>query len=246
MSTIRFLRKKSTSFPKLNIFTGVNEPEKKDGIWLKKDITIENIQQKQNNSTEPSFILEFKDKSNNTISITLPSWIKQEGYNYLFCYTLVSTSNIQYLFYVFKGEATYVPSSVSSDIVNIENAYFKKAVSTEITNCKNTIQTSGRSSYTSGNVENFENYTKNGYICSKDIYKKNGTLRFKAPELDTLNPNTLLIIQKLLTYNTVLIDTNVANGLKTYFDDIIFSNENSEIDKAIETYYRKWNRMDKI
>ena len=84
------------------------------------------------------------------------------------------------------------------------------------------------------------------YSCSIDIYKTDGTLRFIAPIIDTFEPNTLVLVQNndlISAYNTGVYRTKLMNvsvvdgGIETYFNDVVLSNDNGEVDDIIPTYY---------
>lgn len=222
---------------KLNIYTQTTEPTNKDGIWLKKDINIDNIIRKDNINIEPSYQVNV----DGTI-VTLPSWIKQKNYNYFLVYYKQSSTSYNFSIAISKGgKLTYYSTPVYNKKYTCELGVASEngnGYKEDIINKLNSLTESNMTFSTSAEASYFPD-TITDYSTSSDIYSPNGNIFLEAPPIETFENNTLIILQKdnNNSYKTILIDTEVENGINTYFKDILFSDENSEIDKTIETYY---------
>lgn len=224
---------------KLNIFMQETEPEIKNGIWLQSNKSFNKVISKENISIEPSYSVYVSDKIGNSANVALPSWIKEKGYEYLFTYFNPSSSEIGAFFLIAKDKfsISYPNSYTMTATCNGGIAGFY--IGTKFQNTVNKIRDVQESSLTfntSFDMGNPDNYKK-WYSTSFDVYDTTGNIRYKAPELDSFDSNSIVIVQEDLSYKTIIVETDIENGLIFNFSNVVFSDENSKVDTTIPTYY---------
>ena len=210
---------------KLNVFAQTTEPEIKNGIWLKKNINIDKIIRKDNINIEPSYQVNV----DGTI-VNLPLWIKQKNYNYFLVYLKNSSTSYNFSIAISKGgKITYYSTPVYNKRYTCDLGVASKngnGGKQDIIDILNRLTESDLTFSTSA-VANYFPDTITDYSTSSDIYSPNGNIFLEAPPIETFENNTLIILQKdnNNNYKTILIDTEVENGINTYFKDIIFSDK---------------------
>lgn len=222
---------------KLNIFMQETEPEIKNGIWLQSNKSFNKVISKENISIEPSYSVSFSDNKGNSANVALPSWIKEKGYEYLFAY--FSPSDIAGFLLIAKNKFTVSYPTNWKMTATCNDGIAKFSIGSNVPNTANSIKNLTESSLTfstSVDITSPNDYNK-GYNTSFDVYDTNGNIKYKAPELDNFDSNSIVIVQEDLSYKTIIVETDIENGLISNFSNVVFSDENSKVDTTIPTYY---------